>query len=259
VKLLFIGDIFGEPGRNAVKKLLPELRVEHKLDFVIGNGENVAHGKGITPKLAEDLFSFGIDVITTGNHAFDQAECHDYYKRQPKLLRPENYQAAVPGKGHYICEVFSGVKLGIVNLIGQVHMEPADNPFVAIDRLLEAKGSDADIWFVDMHAEATSEARAMGWHLDGRVAAVLGSHTHCPTADEEIMPEGTAYLTDAGMTGPYRSVIGMRIPQVLKKFRTGLKSRYEPASDDVRFCAAMVDVEESTGKAKRIERIQIRL
>ncbi len=259
MKLLFIGDIFGEPGRGAIKAILPGLRSERKIDFVVANGENVAHGKGITAKYAEDLFSMGIDVITTGNHAFDQAEVHEYYRRQPNLLRPENYNDTVPGKGHVIREVYSGVSVGVVNLIGRIHMEPANCPFAAIDRILEEKGRAADIWFVDMHAEATSESRAMGWHLDGRVAAVLGSHTHVPTADEEILPQGTAYLTDTGMTGPYRSVIGMRIPQVLKKFKTGIRSRYEPAEEDVRFCAALVEIEESNGKARKIERIIIKL
>lgn len=259
MNLLFIGDIFGEPGREAVKSVLPGLKAERKLDFIVANGENVAHGKGITVKLAEELFAAGVDVVTTGNHAFDQSEVHEYFGRQPRLLRPENYSSLTPGRGHVIREVFSGVTVGVINLAGRVHMEAANCPFAAADQVLEDKGSKADIWFVDMHAEATSESRAMGWHLDGRVAAVLGSHSHVPTADEEILPQGTAYLTDAGMTGPYRSVIGMKIPQVLKKFRTGLKSRYEPATDDVRFCAALVEIEESNGKARRIERIQLRL
>ncbi|MCE9625660.1 MAG: TIGR00282 family metallophosphoesterase [Deltaproteobacteria bacterium] len=259
MNLLFIGDIFGEPGRNAVQDLVPKLRQERKIDFVIGNGENVAHGKGITQKTAEQLFAAGIDVITTGNHAFDQHEVHDYFRRQPKLLRPVNYGAASPGRGHVVVEVYAGVKVGVINLAGRINMEPADCPFAAVDRILaEMKGS-ADIVFVDMHAEATSESRAMGWHLDGKVAAVVGSHTHVQTADEEVMPKGTAFLTDAGMTGPYRSVIGMRIDNVLRKFQTGIKSRFDPAEGDVRFCGALVEVEESTGLARKIERIQIRL
>jgi metallophosphoesterase (TIGR00282 family) len=257
MNLLFIGDIFGEPGRTAVRQALPGLKANRKLDFVVANGENAAHGKGITSKIAEEFFSLGVDVITTGNHAFDQEESHGYYSIQPRLLRPENGSGLNPGKGHWIGEVYSGVKVGVVNLIGRIHREAADCPFAAIDRLLKEKS--ADIWFVDMHAEATSESRAMGWHLDGRVAAVLGSHTHVQTADEEVLPKGTAYLTDAGMTGPYRSVIGMKIPPVLKKFRTGIKTRYEPAEEDVRFCAALVEIEESSGLARKIERIQIKL
>lgn len=259
MNLLFIGDIFGEPGRHAVQTLLPDLRRERKIDIVVGNGENVAHGKGITAKTAEQLFAAGIDVITTGNHAFDQHEVHDYFKRQPKLLRPANYAAASPGRGWVVVEVYAGVKLGVVNLIGRINMEPADCPFTAADRVLAELKGHADIVFVDMHAETTSESRAMGWHLDGRVAAVIGSHTHVQTADEEIMPRGTAFLTDAGMTGPYRSIIGMRIDNVLRKFQTGIKSRFEPAEGDVRFCGALVEIEESNGLARKIERIQIRL
>jgi len=259
MNLLFIGDVFGEAGRHAVEEVLPKLKQERKLDFVVANGENVAHGKGITVKTAEALYSAGVDVITTGNHAFDQHEVHPYFGQQRKLLRPLNFPGETPGRGFVILEVYGGVQIGIVNLIGRIHMEPADCPFAAIDRLLQDNSSGVDAWFVDMHAETTSEARAMGWHLDGRVAAVLGSHTHVQTADEEVMPKGTAFLTDAGMTGPYRSVIGMRIPQVLRKMRLGIKSRFEPASEDVRFCAALVEIEESTGLARKIERVQIRL
>ncbi|HCU24656.1 MAG TPA: TIGR00282 family metallophosphoesterase [Deltaproteobacteria bacterium] len=259
MKLLFIGDIFGEAGRLAVRNLLPDLKRERSLDFVVANGENVAQGKGITAKTAEQLFAAGVDVITTGNHAFDQADSLDYIRRQPRLLRPENYSAGSPGKGHVVLEVYAGIRVAVLNLAGRIHMEPADCPFAAADRVLADLQGSADIIFVDMHAEATSESRAMGWHLDGRVAAVLGSHTHVQTADEEILPQGTAYLTDAGMTGPYRSVIGMGIDKVLRKFRFGLKSRFEPAVEDVRFCAAMVEIEESTGLARKIERLQIRI
>ncbi|HKX12124.1 MAG TPA: TIGR00282 family metallophosphoesterase [bacterium] len=259
MNLLFIGDIFGEPGRLAVQQLVPKLRQERGIDVVVANGENVAHGKGITAKTAEQLFAAGIDVITTGNHAFDQHEVHDYFKRQPRLLRPENYPAVSPGRGYTVVEVYAGVKLGVINLIGQIHMEPAESPFAAADRVLAELKGRADVIFVDMHAEATSEARAMGWHLDGRVAAVLGSHTHVQTADEEIMPKGTAFLTDAGMTGPYRSIIGMKLDNVLRKFQTGIKSRFEPAEGDVRFCGAIVEIEESSGLARKIERVQIRL
>lgn len=259
MNLLFIGDIFGEPGRQAVQNLLPGLRQERKIDFVVGNGENVAHGKGITQKTADQLFAAGIDVITTGNHAFDQHEVHDYFKRQPKLIRPANYSAISPGRGFVLVDLYAGLKIGVINLIGRINMEPADCPFAAVDRVLAEIKGQADIVFVDMHAETTSESRAMGWHLDGRVAAVIGSHTHVQTADEEIMPRGTAFLTDAGMTGPYRSVIGMRIDNVLRKFQTGIKSRFDPAEGDVRFCGALVEIEESTGLARKIERVQIRL
>jgi len=259
MNLLFIGDIFGEAGRLAVRTLLPDLKKERRLDFVVANGENVAHGKGITPKGAEQLFAAGVDVITTGNHAFDQADSLDYFRRQSRLLRPENYPGGSPGKGHAVAEVYAGIRVAVVNLIGRIHMEPADCPFAAVDRVLADLQGKADIIFVDMHAEATSETRAMGWHLDGRVAAVLGSHTHVQTADEEILPQGTAYLTDVGMTGPYRSVIGMKVDNVLRKFRFGIKSRFEPADGDPRLCAAVVEIEESTGLARKIERLQVRL
>ena len=259
MNLLFIGDIFGEPGRLAVQSILPQLKQDRKIDLTVGNGENVAHGKGITVKTAEQLFAAGIDVITSGNHAFDQHEVHDYFRRQPRLLRPENFSRESPGRGHVIVKSYADLRVTVLNLIGRIDMEPADCPFAAADRVLEEAKGDADIVFVDMHAEATSEARAMGWYLDGRVAAVLGSHTHVQTADEEILPKGTAYLTDAGMTGPYRSIIGMKIDNVLRKFQTGIKSRFEPAEGDVRFCGALVEIEESNGLARKIERIQIRL
>ncbi len=257
MNLLFIGDIFGEAGRTAVEKVLPSLRADRKIDSVIANAENIAHGKGITTKTAEFLFSNGVDVITSGNHAFDQEEIHSYFARQPRLLRPANYSAKSPGKGYVQYEVYGGVTLGVLNLAGRIHMEPADNPFLAADQAV--LNSKADIFFVDMHAEATSESRAMGWYLDGRVAAVLGSHTHVQTADEEILPKGTAFISDAGMTGPYRSIIGMQIEPALRKFVTGIKSRFEPATQDIRFCAVLVEIEESTGLARKIERIQIKV
>lgn len=255
MRILFIGDIFGSPGRQAVQQVLPQLKRDRKIDVVIGNGENVCHGKGITESTAKDLFQAGIDVITSGNHAFDYQEVFPYFESQKNLLRPANYSSKAPGRGHVILDVLGGIHLAVINLIGRIHMDPADCPFAKANQLLEDIKGRADIIFVDMHAEATSETRAMGWHLDGRVAAVLGSHTHVPTADEEILPKGTAYLTDAGMTGPYHSVIGMEIEPVLHKFLTGVRRRFEPATDDIRFCAALVEAEESTGRATHIERI----
>jgi len=259
MNLLFIGDIFGEPGRRAIKEFLPDLKRTHKIDFVVANGENVAHGKGITPSLADELFSLGIDVITSGNHAFDKLEIVSYYKKQKKLLRPANYPHQNPGKGHVVLDILGGVSLAVVNLIGRIHMAAADCPFAAVDKVLAELKGVADIIFVDMHAETTSETRAMGWYLDGKVAAVLGSHTHVQTADEEILPQGTAFLTDAGMTGPYKSVIGMEIEPVLSKFKTGIKTRWNPASEDVRVCGAVVEIEESNGRARSIERINLKL
>lgn len=255
MKILFIGDIFGSPGRRAVREILPPLKTELKTDVVIANGENVAHGRGITRAKAVELFESGVDVITNGNHAFDIPEVFPYYESEKKILRPANYPVQAPGRGHVVLDVLGGINLAVINLIGRVHMEPAENPFHKVDELLADLTPRPDVIFVDMHAETTSETRAMGWHLDGRVAAVLGSHTHVPTADEEILPGGTAYLTDTGMTGPYHSVIGMEVKGVIEKFKTGVKQRFEVAEGDVRFCAALVEVEESTGLATRIERI----
>lgn len=259
MKLLFIGDVFGSPGRKAVVHWVPQLRQEFGLDFVVANGENLVHGKGVNQKALQALLEAGVDVITTGNHAFDIADSHSLYEQEKRLLRPYNYSSAAPGRGFGIYEIMGGIQLAVVNLIGQVHMSPADNPFTRIEELLLELNGQADIIFVDMHAETTSETRAMGWYLDGKVAAVLGSHTHVPTADEEVLPQGTAYLSDAGMTGPYRSVIGIQIEPILKKFRTGVKSRFEPATDDVRLCGAIVEIEESTGLARKIERIERRM
>ncbi len=259
MKILFIGDIFGEAGKNAVLQKVPEYRSKHRVDFVIANGENVYRGKGIKVREVEELFSSGVDVITSGNHAFDQFDSIELYKKQPKFLHPANYSHLSPSKGYVICEVYSGVHICVINLAGRIHMEPANCPFAAVDKILEETKGQAEITVVDMHAEATSETRAMGWHLNGKVAAVLGSHTHVQTADEEVLPQGTAYITDTGMTGPYRSVIGMKVEGPLKKFRTGIRSPYEPATEDVKFCAVLVDVEESSGKANSILRIQERV
>ncbi len=256
MKILFIGDIFGEAGKQAVLKKVPEYRSAYRVDYVIANGENVSRGKGIKIKEAEEIFACGVNVITSGNHAFDQSETIEYYKKQPKMIHPANYSPLSPSKGWFIEEVYSGVHIGVINLAGRIHMEPANCPFASVDKILEEMKEKAEIIIVDMHAEATSETRAMGWHLNGKVAAVLGSHTHVQTADEEILPQGTAYITDTGMTGPYASVIGMKIEGPLRKFRTGIRTPYEPAMGDVRFCAALVDVEESNGKAKSIQRIQ---
>lgn len=259
MKILFIGDIFGEAGKKAVLQKVPEYRSQHRVDFVVANGENVYKGKGIKVREAEELFQSGVDVITSGNHAFDQSESIEFYKKQPKFLHPANYSSLSPSKGYVICEVYSGVHVCVINLAGRIHMEPANCPFATVDKILEETKGQSEIILVDMHAEATSEARAMGWHLDGKVAAVLGSHTHVQTADEEILPKGTAYITDTGMTGPYRSVIGMKVEGPLKKFRTGIRTPYEPSIEDVRFCAVLLEVEENTGRARNIQRIQEKL
>ncbi len=252
MKILFIGDIFGEAGRRAVKTLLPPLRQREKIDFVFANAENIAHGKGISSQSVKLLFDSGVDVLTTGNHAFDRDESLSLYEQDKRILRPANFPAKCPGRGFSRFEVYGGVTVGVINLIGRVHMAPADCPFEKADQLLMDAKLDCDIILVDMHAEATSESRAMGWHLDGRVAAVVGSHTHVPTADEEILPKGTAYISDAGMTGPYRSIIGIDIDTALKRFLMGMRSPIEPAKEDIRMYAVLIDVEESTGLATSI-------
>lgn len=259
MKLLFLGDIFGKPGRQVVEQFLPTLRQERSLDVVVANGENAARGRGINQKIAQSLFAAGVDVITTGNHAFDVQESFSYFASEKHLLRPANYPEAAPGRGYVIKQVLGGIQLAVINLMGRVHMHPIDCPFAAADRVLAEIKAQADVVFVDMHAEATSETRAMGWHLDGKVAAVLGSHTHVQTADEEILPAGTAYLSDAGMTGPHRSVIGVDIESALQKFRTGMKVPFQPATEDARLCGAIVDIEESTGLSRGIERVCLKL
>ena len=259
MKLLFIGDIFGEVGKELVQKRVPYYRSEKKVDVVIANAENVSKGRGIKIKDAEALFASGVDVLTSGNHAFDYDETIQYFKANPRVLHPANYGKSSPGKGWIVYETSQKVKVGVLNLAGRIFMGPADCPFEKSNEILEEMKSQTNFIIVDMHAEATSEARALGWHLDGRVSAVLGSHRHVQTADEEILPQGTAYLTDAGMTGPYRSVIGMKIEGPLQKFRTGIKIPYQAASEDPRFCGVLLELDSKTGKALSIERIQERI
>jgi len=263
MKILFIGDIFGRPGRTIVKDLLPQLVRDRKPDLIIANGENAAAGFGITPNLAEELFELGIDVITTGNHVWDKREILDYFKdlsgpvssQARRVLRPANYPADMPGSGLYQGRK-GEVAYAVINLQGRVFMAANDDPFRGADNLL--KQITAKVIFVDMHAEATSEKVSLGWYLDGRVTAVVGTHTHIPTADERVLPHGTAYITDVGMTGPYDGVIGVQKEQVIGRFLNGMPVRFEPATGDVRLCAVLVDCDESTGKARGIERLMLR-
>src|ERR1700751_1271164 len=258
--ILFIGDIFGRPGRNIVKDRLAGLVKDHAIDLVIANGENAAAGFGITPPLAEDLFELGIDVITTGNHIWDKREIIDYFRRDGneslsrRLLRPANYPSDMPGWGLYQGQKRE-VPYAVINLQGRVFMASNDDPFRVADQLL--KEIRAKTVIVDIHAEATSEKMSLGWYLDGRVTAVIGTHTHVPTADERILPKGTAYITDVGMTGPYESVIGIKKEIILDKFLTNMPARFEPATGDVRLCAVIVDCEQATGKARAIERVML--
>jgi hypothetical protein len=263
VKILFIGDIFGRPGRTIVKERLPELVRQYAPDLVIANGENAAAGFGITPQLAEELLELGIEVITTGNHIWDKREILEYFQMADgnphaparRVLRPANYPPNMPGWGKYEGKTKSGVPYAVMNLQGRVFMGSNDDPFRAADTLLQA--TQARVIFVDMHAEATSEKIALGWYLDGRVTAVVGTHTHVPTADERVLPKGTAYQTDVGMTGPYDSVIGVQKELVVGKFLNNMPVRFEPATGDVRLCGVVVECDESTGRARSIQRIML--
>ena len=263
MRILFIGDIFGRPGRSIVRDLLPQIVRDQHPDLVIANGENSAAGFGITPGLAEELFDLGIDVITTGNHVWDKREIVDYFQninapghsQSRRLLRPANYPADMPGSGLYPGRK-GDVPYAVINLQGRVFMAANDDPFRVADQLL--KQVTAKIIFVDMHAEATSEKVSLGWYLDGRVTAVVGTHTHIPTADEHVLPQGTAYITDVGMTGPYDGVIGVQKELVIGRFLNGMPVRFEPATGDVRLCAVIIDCDESSGKARNIERLMLR-
>ena len=263
MRILFIGDIFGRPGRSIVRDLLPQIVRDQHPDLVIANGENSAAGFGITPGLAEELFDLGIDVITTGNHVWDKREIIDYFQninapghsQSRRLLRPANYPADMPGSGLYQGRK-GDVPYAVINLQGRVFMAANDDPFRVADQLL--KQVTAKIIFVDMHAEATSEKVSLGWYLDGRVTAVVGTHTHIPTADEHVLPQGTAYITDVGMTGPYDGVIGVQKELVIGRFLNGMPVRFEPATGDVRLCAVIIDCDESSGKARNIERLMLR-
>jgi 2',3'-cyclic-nucleotide 2'-phosphodiesterase len=261
MRILFIGDIFGRPGRTIVKDRLCGVIRDQAIDLVIANGENSAAGFGITPALAEELFELNIDVITTGNHVWDKREIMEYFQmadgsRGParRVLRPANYPPDLPGWGVY--QGHKGkVPYAVVNLQGRVFMASNDDPFRTADRLL--KEIEATIILVDFHAEATSEKISMGWYLDGRVSAVIGTHTHVPTADERVLPNGTAYITDVGMTGPYDGVIGVKKELVVDRFLNGMPVRFEPATGDVRFCAVIIECNEKTGKAHHIERLML--
>lgn len=257
MKILFIGDVFGEPGRAAVKKKVSEIKKEKGIDFVVANVENAAHGRGVTPKMIDEFLSWGVNAFTAGNHLWDQKEIIPYISQSKLLVRPANYNAQAPGRGSLVFDVYAGVKVCVISVEGQRLMGNAvDSPFAAVDREIAQVKGKVDIILVDCHAETTSEKRAMGWHLNGRVSAVVGTHTHVQTADEEILPFGTAYITDLGMTGPYDSVIGLDKTASLTRFVKQMPAAFEVAKGDVRFCGALIDIEENTGKARQIIRIQ---
>ncbi len=259
MRILFIGDIVGEPGRRAVKELVPGLAKKHKLDFVIANGENVAGGSGVTPALADELLGYGIDVITTGDHIWKRKEILDYIESSNRLLRPANYPPQTPGSGSTVVKSESGTEVGVVNLIGRVFMQPVECPFRVGKEEVEKLKKRTRIIIVDMHAEATSEKIALGWYLDGMVSAIIGTHTHVQTADEKCLPQGTAFISDAGMTGPFDSVIGRKKEQILARFITQMPARFEMAEGDIQLHGVVIDIDEKTGKANSIKRIQERL
>jgi 2',3'-cyclic-nucleotide 2'-phosphodiesterase len=259
MRILFIGDVVGRPGRQLVRTGLAALISRYDVDLVIVNAENAAAGFGITREIGDELLDLGVDVMTSGNHIWDKKEALDYIGTEPRLLRPANYPAGAPGNGSYVARTRDGVNVGVINVMGRVFMLNIDDPFVVALREIEAIRQRARVIFVDFHAEATSEKAAMGWHLDGKVAAVVGTHTHVQTADERILPKGTAFLTDAGMTGPHDSIIGVEVEPALGKFLNALPARFETASANPRLNAVIVDADEKTGLATGIERLNYSL
>ena len=255
MNILFVGDISGRAGREAFHRhFLPAVE-QHRIDFSIANVENAAGGFGITAPLADEFFDAGVDVLTSGNHIWDRNDAGDLLENEARLLRPANYPPPAPGTGLLVVRRRVPIPVAVINLQGRVFMESIDCPFQTADRLLAKEARDIKVVVVDFHAEATSEKVAMGWHLDGRVSAVLGTHTHIQTADERVLPGGTAYITDAGMTGPYDSVIGMRTDAALERFLTGRPKRLSLAKGDGRFAAVVIEVDQSTGRATGIRRL----
>ena len=257
MQILFIGDIFGRPGREVAQRAIPALVRKYSLDLVVANVENSAAGFGVTGDIAETILKAGVDVMTSGNHVWDKKEVLDYIPRQPKLLRPANFPAGAPGRGSWIGKTRSGEPVAVINVMGRVFMAPLDDPFAVVLREVEAARAKARVVIVDFHAEATSEKVAMGWHLDGRVTAIFGTHTHVQTADERILPKGTAYLTDVGMTGPHDSIIGVTIEAALGRFVSGLPAKFEAASGPGRLNAIVITADPATGKATGIERLNL--
>jgi 2',3'-cyclic-nucleotide 2'-phosphodiesterase len=257
MNLFFIGDIFASPGRSIVAEHLREIVATERIDCTIANAENAAGGFGITPLIAEELFALGIDVLTSGNHIWDKREVYDYLNRQDRLLRPANYPGNNAGRGVCVLTARNGVKVAVINLQGRTHMLPIDCPFRKADEILAELDPSVKVRFVDFHAEITSEKMALGWYLDGRVSAFVGTHTHIPTADTRVLPGGTAYQTDAGMTGPYDSIIGVEKEIVLRRFLTGLPVRMESARGKVELHSVIIDVDETSGKARSIRRCEI--
>ncbi|MBI5741006.1 MAG: TIGR00282 family metallophosphoesterase [Nitrospirae bacterium] len=257
MKILFIGDIVGSPGRRAVKEGLPDLVNKLKIDFVVANGENAAGGFGITESISEELFALGINVLTSGNHIRDKKEAVTYIEKENRLLRPANYPPGVPGSGSIVLNTPAGDRIAVLNLSGRVYMSPMDCPFQTAQREVAALRKQAAVIIIDFHAEATSEKAAIGWMLDGEVSAVIGTHTHVQTADERILPKGTAFISDVGMTGPVDSIIGVKKEQIIQKFLNQIPTRFETAKGETVLSCVVLEVNPKTGGATSIQRIQM--
>ena len=255
IRILFVADIFAQPGRRAAALCIPRLINKRQVDFCIVNGENAAGGFGLTANIVRKLHSYGADIITSGNHIWDVKDFVPYLEKAERVLRPLNYPEGAPGKGALLATASNGTKIGVVNLQGRTHLPQIDCPFRVGRRAVETLKAETPIVFVDFHAEATAEKSALGWYLDGLASAVVGTHTHVQTADERILPQGTAYLTDAGMTGPSQSVIGIRPHIAIERFMTQVPQRFKPAEGNAQFCGVLVDADPSTGKALGIERL----
>ncbi|MEW6236148.1 MAG: TIGR00282 family metallophosphoesterase [Candidatus Omnitrophota bacterium] len=256
IKILFVGDIMGRPGRMILKSKLNQLMLQYNVGLCIANAENAAGGKGLNYKIAQELFSYGVDVLTMGNHTWDNKDIFNFIDDNRNIVRPYNYPPSVPGKGFVTVETRNGVPVVVGQLCGRLYMGNADCPFRTADAMLKEIGGRRPI-VIDFHGEATSEKVAMGWYLDGRVSAVIGTHTHIPTADERILPQGAAFICDVGMTGPYDSVIGMEIESTTNQFITGIRRHHQVAKQNVKICAVMMQVDEASGKASSIERVTV--
>jgi 2',3'-cyclic-nucleotide 2'-phosphodiesterase len=259
MKILFVGDVVGSPGREAIKKLVAPLKQELQIDFVIVNAENASGGSGITAKVATELFASGVDVLTSGDHIWKKPEIFELINQEERILRPLNFPSGAPGRGASVFKAKNGVKVGVININGRVFMDALDCPFKTALKAAQELAAETKIIIVDMHAEATSEKIALGWYLDGKVSAIFGTHTHIQTADEKILPKGTAYITDVGMTGPYDSVIGRRVEDVLTRFLSSIPVRFEVAQGNIQLHGALVEIDEATGRARSILRIQKKL
>lgn len=255
LRVLVIGDIVGRPGRDILKNKLPDLLREHQIDFCVANGENSAGGAGITPVIMQELLSYGINVLTSGDHIWKKKDIIPIIDSDPHLLRPANYSNQAAGRGYHVYEISNGIKIGVINLQGRTFMQPVESPFQAVDNALKEISPKTKVIILDIHAEATSEKIALGWYLDSRVSFIFGTHTHIQTADERILPQGTAYITDVGMTGPYDSVIGRKTENVLSAFITGMPMTFDVAEDDVRIAGAIATIDSDTGRALAIERV----